>query len=134
MKKQIKITNQPKKKDKVGFSAFTKGKIILGIILFIPFIYSSFISKSASSDFLLYLYFPILLISSLIAIGLYKIGIHIFYEKTILHSNCILASDCIGSVEGFTNLSFIFVFIIVLLYSYLLSCILIWIFNKLRKK
>ncbi len=91
----------------------TNRKIILTIILFIPFLLSYLLNLNSNN--LLYLYFPIIIINVFIAFGLDKIGI-------------------IYNGDGFRILWLLFIFITTALYTYLMSCIILFFYNKWWKK
>lgn len=126
-----------KERNHKGFFALSKGKLFLAAIIYLPFLYA-FISQSSES--LLYFYFPAIILSVLIAVGLYKIGLPIFYEKFFLNDfgfrgKCSMGTKCsLVSTESFTGLFSWFVAALTALYVYLISSIIFYSYYKLRKK
>jgi|SRR3989344_1285671 len=123
------------KKSKIRFFVFSKKSIGLAIILYLPFIYQFIITPSSKTDFLLYLYFPIAIISVVLAIGFSRIGLPILYEKFSLPICNNVYQKCIeGSGESFTGLWYPFISIMAAIYVYLLSCLILYIYKQLRRK
>ena len=110
MKNKIKTTAELKKKVNLqrGFFAFTKGKIILIII------------------------FLILLISPLLEIFYVPISCEL-YNKNIDDIKCSTMIDNLNIFNANPIIFFILILLVCSIFSYLLSCIIIFIYNKLKK-
>ena len=104
----MKKEKDKKEKEQKGFFAFTKWKIILAILLYLP----SFIEFTNKNIFY-YLYLP-----------------STFLSESIVKMLSIGQADFIFAAI----LTWIIFLIINIFYVYLLSCIVIFIYNKLMKK
>lgn len=135
MKFKNKGKNVKKTKSFKEFFKPTIGKIVLTLIIILPFfiigIYNLIARGYSGLDFLLYPYFPAMLISVAIAVILFKINIPIFYK--IVKLECVPGTKCIEGYYSFTTAFYILNIIIGLFYCYIISCLIIFMYNKIKK-
>lgn len=116
----------------------TKWKIILGLVLLIPYIHYLISVKFLNSEYLpcslAVIYSPIIvlpfILSNIIGTALAKINIFLFFHKT---ENCIpgMKLECAQGFYPVFGLD-ILQFVIQILWIYLLACLIFFVYQKIK--